>query len=584
MAWRLSIGPWLSLAILFGVSQWTLAQTADQFRLEVEIKGDEEHRLKSFEKRTYRLNELEIVKQGLLTEAYRFGYLATQIAIDTMSESIKLLVNVGSKYQWSSLKMSESTKAELRKAGTDVDRWQNKPISPAAIAGLAESVLVNLENRGHPFAKFYLDSLSVDSSELSSSLIIERGPAVKFDSLEIIGNLRVNEHFIANYLNIKEGSDYSEKAFLSISEKLNDLTFLTETRPPEIRFNKSHTKMVLFLASKRASRFDGIIGVLPDNLTGKLLFTGDVSLELENALRQGESIQFNWRKLQRNTQDLTANLVLPFAFGTFVSPDFNLKLYRRDTLFSDVFAQVGLRYFINRKNYVRIFADRQVSNLISTKGYEGLTTPPPFLDRSIVSYGLGLNYSRWDLALNPSKGFESFAEIAAGNKVIRKNSALPSAIYDSLNLVSFQLKARMNIAYCLPIVKRLIWHQRLLASTLLNNQIFNNEAARIGGFKTMRGFNEESIYATSYAILRSELRYQLDRMSYAFLFYDQSRYENKSLNYLGARRDSPFAFGAGFTFSTKAGLFNLSYALGSELGNPVQIRSAKVHFGFVSIF
>jgi len=584
MAWRLSIGHWLSLAVLFGVSQWSSAQTADQLRLEVVINGASEHRLKSFEKRTYRLNELERLKQDVLTEAYGYGYLGTQIDMDTAVESIKLMVKVGSKYQWSKLIMSESAKAELRKAGTDVDRWQNKPISPEAISGLAESVLVNLENRGHPFAKFYLDSLSVDSTQISSNLIIERGPAVKFDSLEIIGNLRVNEHFIANYLNIKEGSDYSEKAFLTISEKLKDLGFLSETRPPEIRFNKSHTKMVLFLASKRASRFDGIIGVLPDNVTGKLLFTGDVSLELENALRQGESIQFNWRKLQRNTQDLTANLVLPFAFGTFVSPDFNLKLYRRDTLFSDVFAQVGLRYFINRKNYVRIFADRQVSNLISTKAYEGITTPPPFLDRSIVSYGLGLNYSRWDFVLNPSKGFEAFAEIAAGNKVIRKNSALPSAIYDSLNLVSFQLKARMNLAYCLPIVKRLIWHQRLLASALINNQIFNNEAARIGGFKTMRGFNEESIYATSYAILRSELRYQLDKMSYAFLFYDQSRYENMSLNNLGARRDSPFAFGAGFTFSTKAGLFNLSYALGSELGNPVQIRSAKVHFGFVSIF
>ena len=46
----------------------------------------------------------------------------------------------------------------------------------------------------------------------------------------------------------------------------------------------------------------------------------------------------------------------------------------------------------------------------------------------------------------------------------------------------------------------------------------------------------------------------------------------------------PYGFGAGISFGTRAGVFSLSYALGSQRGNPILIRAAKIHFGFISLF
>ena len=119
---------------------------------------------------------------------------------------------------------------------------------------------------------------------------------------------------------------------------------------------------------------------------------------------------------------------------------------------------------------------------------------------------------------------------------------------------------------------------------MLNEQVVNNEATGIGGLKTLRGFNEEAIFATSYMIARNELRYQIERNGYLFLLFDGAWYENMSLNHLGARRDTPYALGLGITLGTKAGIFSLSAAAGSEQGNPLLIRSTKFHFGFLSIF
>ena len=48
--------------------------------------------------------------------------------------------------------------------------------------------------------------------------------------------------------------------------------------------------------------------------------------------------------------------------------------------------------------------------------------------------------------------------------------------------------------------------------------------------------------------------------------------------------DTPLGFGAGTTFETKAGLFSLTYALGRQFGEPVQLRGGKIHFGFTSLF
>ena len=38
------------------------------------------------------------------------------------------------------------------------------------------------------------------------------------------------------------------------------------------------------------------------------------------------------------------------------------------------------------------------------------------------------------------------------------------------------------------------------------------------------------------------------------------------------------------SFATKAGIFNISYALGRQLDNPLLFRSNKIHFGFISVF
>ncbi|GAB5538141.1 MAG: hypothetical protein Salg2KO_02440 [Salibacteraceae bacterium] len=572
----------LLIGLIF--SAFTLSLIGQDRLVRVKADGFDSRKIERVAKRTFKEVDLEDLLDELRYLSNRSGYVLHSSLVDSTGDTIVITLQAGNRFVWNSITVNEETRSFFRKSGVNIDRLQKKSLSPIRLGTAFNKVLRYCENHGFPFATIKMDSVEIVGSSVTGAVDLDPGPITVIDSLQLLGNLNVRESFIGNYTGVKEGSDYNEQRIRQSVDELNQVPFIEVVQNPQVRFNKGETKVIMFLNEKKASRFDGIIGFLPDEQTGDLLITGDVSLHLENSLKQGEVIDLQWRRLQSNTQDLVASFSLPYVLNSPIGPDGRLKIYRRDTTFTDIFGQAGLRYIFRRNNYLRAFADRQVTNLISTAGYENTVVIPEFLDRSITSYGLGFRYSKYDYPLNPSKGVLVDVDGAVGTKRILENSALPDFIYDSLNLTSLQFRSNATLAYYLSIVPRLVWHQQLIGGSILNDQVFNNEATRIGGLKTLRGFNEEAIFATSYSILRNELRYQIERDGYVFLLFDGAWYENASLNHIGARRDTPYAFGAGITLGTRAGIFSLSAAAGSEQGNPILIRAVKFHFGFLSVF
>ena len=580
----------MAFSLLIGVCPLSSLKSQDSNAVnprfvQIHIQGGNRELVKNYDQKTVKFNRFVESKESDLEYALLAnGFLSFLVENSLSHDTLHHFVKCEQQFYWSNLKLDDGTESVFRESGVSVKSLERNAISPYRIESSIERGLTYLENNGFPFAKFQFDSLSFDGDEVSGLLKLSRGRLVRIDSVSVQGDLKLRKSYLTNYLNIKEGNLYSEKSIKKIPEKIGSIRFVNQVKTPLVSFQEDVTKVILYLNKRQASSFDGIIGFLPDNVTGDILITGDVKLHLENALKQGEVVDLNWRKLQNNTQELNVELISPFVLNSPFSVDGKLKIYRRDTLFTDVSRQLGARFVFGSADYLRLFVERQTTSLISTSQYANFTTQPPFLDRSVTGYGAGLNLVNVDNRLNPSKGYELIPEISFGTKTIIENQKLPEVIYDSLNLKTLQVRSNINAAYYLKIVPRLIWHQRGLGATLINEQLYNNEAYRIGGLKTLRGFDEESIFATSYFILRSELRYQMDEEGYFFGFFDSAWYENNSLNSIGQNRDTPYGFGAGISFGTRAGVFSLSYALGSQRGNPILIRAAKIHFGFISLF
>jgi outer membrane protein assembly factor BamA len=521
----------------------------------------------------------------ILVALWDQSYLAARydsILLD--STEMTAWLNPGVKYKWARVQKGNVDEGILSDIGFREKTWRNRPLKYKEVAKLQENILAWCENNGYPFASIRLDSIHFENqSTLSAKLHLEKNRFTKIDSIELKGNLKISRPFLYNYIGISPGDAYDESKLQSIEKKLRELQFARSTKPYTVMFTEKYTKLTLYLDKKPAGQFDGIVGFQPDSRTGKILFTGDARLRLQNSFGHGELITMNWRRLQEQTQDLTAAINYPYLFRTPVGISYKIKLYRRDTTFIDVGQTLGLNYMFSAGTFVTAYAKRRSSNLLSTAGLENSTVLPSYADISTTSYGLGFHHQRFDYAFNPRKGYGFTVSADIGNRVIRKNAKLNPVVYETIPLRSVQYGAELETEKFWPFGKRSAIRTALQSAWLYNSTVlFRNELYRIGGLKTLRGFDEESIYASSYAIGTVEYRFLLEENSWFFLFADGCWYENNSQS--AFITDRPYGFGTGVTFETKAGIFAMTYALGSQFGQAPDFRNGKIHVGFVGLF
>jgi len=216
---------------------------------------------------------------------------------------------------------------------------------------------------------------------------------------------------------------------------------------------------------------------------------------------------------------------------------------------------------------------------------------PDIIDLNYLSIGFEYAYNNTNYRLNPRSGNEFLLTATAGKKTIRRNNAITAikdgsfnynALYDSLELDSYQLRFRMNAAKYFPLAKRAVLKTALQAGLLQTPNYFRNEMFQVGGYRILRGFDEESIFTNRFAVATLEYRYLIDLNSYFFGFTDvgytnyKSQQTSVSHTYAG--------FGAGMAFETKQGIFNISYAVGKRNDLRLDLRQSKIHFGYTSFF
>lgn len=531
----------------------------------------------------FEVNSLSFELNKTITELNSKAYLSASIdSIVVDTTYYKAYIHLGESYQWSYLNPVNIDEEVLSKIGFRDKVFNNKPFNKNQLNSFIYRIINHYENNGFPFASLKFDSVKIEANTFSGNLILNKNYRYKIDSVLIYGNATISKQYLQNYIRIKDGDSYNEALVKNITIRIKELPFVEEKQPFKVIFNESEAKIVLDLKKKLASRFNGILGIQPNNETGKLRLTGDVKLNLLNSFKKGEEIYFNWRSIQEKTQDLTTGFSYPFLLNTPFGLDYNFKLYKKDTTFIDVFNKIGIRYILKGNNYFSVFYQNKNSSLLSNKGFGSLTVLPDFADVSSQLYGIGIHYAKLDYNLNPRKGFNIIAEGAVGKKDIKKNSAIKESLYDGIKLNSSLYNGNAIIDFYVPLAKRSVLKLSVKNGFTINESLFDNELIRIGGLFTLRGFDEESIYTTFYNIGTLEYRFILEQNSFLYLFVDGAYYEKDNVK--GYVSDRPFGFGAGMSFDTKAGIFSIGYALGKQFDNPILFRSAKIHFGFINYF
>ena len=244
----------------------------------------------------------------------------------------------------------------------------------------------------------------------------------------------------------------------------------------------------------------------------------------------------------------------------------------------------------------KIFVQWQNNSLLAgavdTNQIKSSKKLPANIDVNSTNVGLNYEWIKTNYRFNPRTGNELDIVATVGIKNVKQNSDIINikdpafnyaSLYDSIKPRSYQLKVKLAAAHYFPIGKASTIKAAIHTGIYSSPGIFRNELFQIGGYKLMRGFDEESIYATRYSIITAEYRNLITLNSYLFLFADAGLVKNK---YQSVNVNNQFiGIGIGIVYETKLGLLNLSYALGKRDDIKFNIREAsKLHFGYINYF
>ncbi len=539
------------------------------------------------------------ILRGALKQLHAQTYLEASFdSILIFQKNIIAYLHIGKPYKWASLRNGNVNTDYLSQVGYRERLFENKPFSAKEIADIEEKLLNFAEDTGFPFAQVWLDSINIENSTVSAALMMKTGASFRFDSIELSGFAKISPHFLENYLDVKKGSLFNRSKVLKMAARLAELPYLTVRKPPTVRFTEGgHAVVNLLLDNRKASRWDFLVGVQPTTQpdgSQKFGITFNGTADFQNLFGVGERIYASFENLRPQSPRLNIKASYPYILNLPYGFEGAFDLYKRDSTYIETHANAGVQYLLGGSDYLKLFWQNYRANnlIINRSQIEQTRRLPSTLDVSTNTIGLEFMKQQLDYRFNPRRGWAILLRGGAGIRKVRPNSDIldikdPTfdfkTLYDTVTLKSFQYRLDNKTEFYLPVLKRSVVKLAVTSGWLFTSSpISQNEQYRIGGNRLLRGFDEESIFATKYAVGTLEYRLLIGRNSYLYTFGDIGYIENKTRT--TQKTDTPLGFGAGITFETNVGLFGVTLAVGQQQGNPVDFRNVKTHFGYVSLF
>lgn len=478
-------------------------------------------------------------------------------------------VELGRKFKKINIDLEEKDRWQLRKFNVPLVKNKSK-YSASEFSLLLKNSLNAFLNNGYPFVAISFQNVAIFEDEISVQLSFNRGMIYKWTAINVKGDSSISVNAIENIVGIKKGDYFNESLLEQVDKRIEQVSFLKKIKTSELLFTEKGVELFIYLQSQKISSIQGAIGLQPNPITQTLVLTGDLQMKLANVFKKAELIDLSWRSIQPQTQALNFKFIYPYLFKSPFGIDARFNLYKRDSTFLDLKSSIGVVYTLKNGSQFKASYQLLASNLLfasaSSSQFTNLATV------RTNAYGLSYMLRKLDYVPNPSKGKFLNIETYIGSRIATKDS-----ISDKKTV------ARVSIQFdnYFPLAKRHVLKFSTVFETYYAPQIFQNELYRFGGLNSLRGFNEDELFASTKLNYTLEYRFLVDRNSNAFLFFEQSFYENNASIYLS---DNPFGIGTGFSFGTKLGIFTISYAVGKQLTNSFDFRLSKIHFGYTAYF
>ena len=276
-----------------------------------------------------------------------------------------------------------------------------------------------------------------------------------------------------------------------------------------------------------------------------------------------ESINIFWQRNPDKGQTFDLKTDIPYLFGSNVGTNINVNIYRQDSTFANVKLIPAFYLHLNNRQKLGVRGTFETSTVMDSLYVQG---------KDYVKKGIGAFYE-----FNEPTEIELFLYKTR----IRAEADFISTNYskDNLNVTqnNFYLLGERNFHLKGNHFLNLKGETAMISS---KNDFATNELLRFGGWNSLRGFNENSLYADFYYYGTAEYRYLVGSQAFFDIFGQYGQLNNKTLSL----KPRFYSFGLGFNFFLPIGLMSFQISNGNEFGNPFKFSDTKIHWGILSRF
>lgn len=256
------------------------------------------------------------LRQSVLS-LYTAGYLAASYdSLSYLRDTVKAYLHPGPQYRWGSLQLVTPDEQMTAMLPRPPRQAENPVIDLEKYSAYQEQLLSYMENNGYPFASVQLSEVhEAPGDTIHAALAVDPGKRYVIDSILIKGSDPVDKRFLYPYLGLFPGMIYDESRLSTISQKIENLSFLRQIRDFELEFSdSSRVNLFLYLERAEGHQAEGALGFLPAK-DGSIRFTGQVDLHLASCFA-GEGC---YRQTGATRNSTRRSFICGWIYRTFCS-------------------------------------------------------------------------------------------------------------------------------------------------------------------------------------------------------------------------------------------------------------------------
>ncbi len=420
-----------------------------------------------------------------------------------------------------------------------------------------------IAKNGFPFTALKLSDIEVDHNTLRAELLIDlRDKKRTINAIIIKDYEKFPKSYLKYYLKLRPNQTFDLASIKSKTERLDNLKFANQIKPPEVLFSNDSTQVYLYITKVKSNNFEGFLGFGTNEDTGNIEFDGYLNLNLTNNLNYGETFRLLYKSDENDQKTFNAQVSMPYIFKTAAGLDMQLHIFKRDSSFTNANQSFRLHYQINPKNKIYTGFNSTTSNNLLT------TTTSSITDLDANYFSLAYEYLNLHLqdVLFPVHTMLYMESNFGKRKTSDISENQSKFLIDAFRI--FSLNDRNSLFF------------RINGATVTSDHYFENELLRFGGITSIRGFEENSLYANFFGLLNTEYRFRLSQGIYVHSIIDAAYFEND----ITRTKEKLFGFGFGFGLFTKSGVFKFIYANGKAENQNFKLSNSKVHLSLTTAF